>query len=188
MKPTETFLGQPIRSLQTMLRVLSEHNDRYKALIPDGIYGPDTMSAVRVFQQYNRLPVTGVTDQQTWDAIVGAYELALVEVVLPEPLQVLLNPNDSVAPGGTGAIVYLAQVILTVLADCYHCVPAPAITGRLDGATQDALEVFQQLCGLPITGNLDCHTWRHLALQFPAATNLPVNEGTRTVYTKEGRS
>ena len=33
MKPTETFLGQPIRSLQTMLRVLSEHNDRYKTCL-----------------------------------------------------------------------------------------------------------------------------------------------------------
>ena len=35
MKPTSSFLGQPIRSLQTMLRVLSEHNDEYKTLIPD---------------------------------------------------------------------------------------------------------------------------------------------------------
>ena len=42
MKPTESFLGQPIRSLQTMLRVLAENDDEYKVLIPDGIYGPDT--------------------------------------------------------------------------------------------------------------------------------------------------
>ena len=39
MKPTESLLGQPIRSLQTMLRVLAENVDEYKTLIPDGIYG-----------------------------------------------------------------------------------------------------------------------------------------------------
>ena len=57
MKPTSSFLGQPIRSLQTMLRVLSEHNDEYKTLIPDGIYGPDTISAVRIFQQKTDCPL-----------------------------------------------------------------------------------------------------------------------------------
>ena len=185
MKPTSSFLGQPIRSLHTMLRVLSEHNAEYKTLIPDGIYGPDTMSAVRIFQQKNRLPITGVTDQLTWEAVVAAYELALVEVTLPETLQVLLNPNASVTHGQSGPIVYLAQVILTVLGDNYHCIPSPPITGILDAATSDALEHFQQLSGLPITGDLDRHTWKHLALQFPMASNLPISEGTREVYGKK---
>lgn len=185
MKPAESFVGQPIRSLQTMLRVLAEHNEQYKTLIPDGIYGPETLSAVRIFQQHNRLPITGVTDQLTWEAVVEAYELALVEVTLPQTLQVLLNPNASIVAGDHGPIVYLAQVILTVLAENYHCLPKPAINGHLDGATQDALEVFQQLNGLPVTGALDRHTWRHLALQFPAASNLPVNEGTRNVYPEQ---
>ena len=185
MKPTSSFLGQPIRSLQTMLRVLSEHNEEYKTLIPDGIYGPDTMSAVRIFQEKNRLPITGVTDQLTWEAVVEACELALVEVTLPETLQVLLNPNASVTHGQSGPIVYLAQVILTVLGDNYHCIPSPPITVILDAATSDALEHFQQLSGLPITGDLDRHTWKHLALQFPMASNLPINEGTREVYGKK---
>ena len=77
------------------------------------------------------------------------------------------------------AAVYLAQVILAVLSENYHCVDAPPVTGVLDGPTQDALASFQQLSGLPITGRLDRHTWKHLALQFPMASNLPVNEGTR---------
>ena len=46
MRPTETFLGQPIRSLQTMLRVLAEFDADYLPLIPDGIYGAETMAAV----------------------------------------------------------------------------------------------------------------------------------------------
>ena len=86
MKPPEIFLGKPIRSLQTMLRVLAESVDEYKALIPDGIYGPDTMEAVRIFQRHNQLPITGVTDQETWDHIAHEYSRALVEITPPPSL------------------------------------------------------------------------------------------------------
>lgn len=174
MKPKDSFLGQPIRALQTMLRVLAENNDKYKMLIPDGIYGPDTMEAVRVFQRCSRLPVTGVTDLETWNYIVEEYALALVEIVQPQVLAVLLNPGQSISLGEKNAAVCLAQVILMVLSESFHCVDAPAITGILDEPTRDSLAAFQQLSGLPMTGKLDRHTWKHLALQFPMATNLPV--------------
>ena len=80
MRPPESFIQQPIRSLQTMLRVLSERDDAYLSIIPDGIYGPATVSAVSVFQRIHGLPVTGITDQITWDRIVAEYEPALTYV------------------------------------------------------------------------------------------------------------
>ena len=43
MKPGESFVGQPIRALQTMLRVIAENDPSHMTLIPDGIYGPDTV-------------------------------------------------------------------------------------------------------------------------------------------------
>ena len=79
MRPGESFVGQPIRSLQTMLRVLAENDERYLPLIPDGIYGPETTRAVTNFQRQHGIPVTGITDQITWDAVVAAFEPALVE-------------------------------------------------------------------------------------------------------------
>ena len=51
MKPETFFTGRPIRSLQTMLRVLGESKGREVTLIPDGIYGPQTMAAVTDFQR-----------------------------------------------------------------------------------------------------------------------------------------
>ena len=45
MRPEASFIEQPVRSLQTMLRVISQDDSRYPAVIPDGIYGPDTMHA-----------------------------------------------------------------------------------------------------------------------------------------------
>ncbi len=40
---------------------------------PDGIFGPMTEAAVREFQQYFGIDVTGVVDQYTWDRIVLIY-------------------------------------------------------------------------------------------------------------------
>ena len=74
MRPDESFLQQPIRSLQTMLRVLAELDDRYLPVIPDGIYGQSTIAAVSNFQKNHGLPVTGVTDLDTWERISAEYE------------------------------------------------------------------------------------------------------------------
>ena len=79
MRPGESFIGQPIRSLQTMLQVIAENDSSHPPLIPDGIYGPDTVKAVSVFQRKHGLPVTGVTDLATWEAIHAVYAPALVE-------------------------------------------------------------------------------------------------------------
>ena len=65
MRPPESFVGQPIRSLQTMLRVIAENDPSYVTLVPDGIYGPDTVRAISTFQRKHGIPVTGVTDQAT---------------------------------------------------------------------------------------------------------------------------
>ena len=99
MRPNESFLGQPIRSLQTMLRVLAEQDDRYETLIPDGIYGKATLSAVARFQQNHGLNVTGITDQDTWDAIVAEYEPALVDIDEAQSIDVILNPGQVIRLG-----------------------------------------------------------------------------------------
>ena len=80
MRPDSSFVGQPIRSLQTMLRVLSLDDHRYPTLIPDGIYGSETSAAVSEFQRLNDLPITGIADKKTWDMIADAYEPAIIRV------------------------------------------------------------------------------------------------------------
>ena len=93
MRPTESFVGQPIRSLQTMLRVIAENDPTHVRLVPDGIYGPETTRAVSVFQRNHGLPVTGVTNQATWEAVVAVYEPALVAQTEAQELAIVLNPH-----------------------------------------------------------------------------------------------
>ena len=179
MRPNESFIGQPIRSLQTMLRVIAENDGRQPSVIPDGFYTPDTTRAVSAFQRRAGLPVTGVTDQATWDAIVPAYKDALIEVGEAEPLVIVMNPGQVIRKGQRHPNIYLAQAILTTLGDAYGSIPAPGFSGVLDIPTSDALSAFQAMNLLPATGELDKHTWKHLALQYPMGANRIVAEEGR---------
>ena len=169
MKPEESFLNQPIRSLQTMLRVLAEQDPRHETLIPDGIYGPATVSAVSKFQRIHGLPVTGVTDQNTWERIVAEYEPALVYIGEAEPLTIILEPNEVIRRGQRHPNIYLVQAILAVLDEVYQSIGPVDHTGILDEPTYMALSNFQNLSGLPRTGQLDKRTWKALALHYPLA-------------------
>lgn len=174
MRPNESFIGQPIRSLQTMLRVLAEDSPDYMPVIPDGIYGPETMGAVTVFQRKHGLPATGLTDQDTWETIVAEYEPALIRLESAQPLYILLNPGQVIRRGERHPHVYLVQAILKVLSDTYESIGVPGSTGILDDATSDSLASFQQLSSLPMTGHLDKETWKQLALHYPLAANLQI--------------
>lgn len=171
MRPSESFIGQPIRSLQTMLRVIAENDPSHVRIVPDGIYGPETVRAVSTFQRKHGLPVTGMTDQATWEALVAVYEPALVEQDEAYFLQIILNPGQVIRRGERSPHLYLVQGMLLALNERYGSIGELTVTGILDAPTSDALAAFQQLSGLPMSGNLDKQTWKHLVLQYPLAVN-----------------
>ena len=171
MRPDESFLQQPVRSLQTMLRVLAEQDPRHTTVVPDGIYGQSTVAAVSNFQRMHGLPVTGVTDQQTWDAIVAEYEPSLILVAEAQPVEIILNPNEVLRSGDESPYLRVAQALLWVLSETYESVGRPSQSGILDSATSDSLSSFQAISGIPMTGELDKITWKNLALHFPLAAN-----------------
>ena len=171
MRPPESFIRQPVRSLQTMLRVIAEDDARQPTVIPDGIYGPSTLSAVAAFQRSHGMPVTGVTDQDTWEAIVAEYEPAFTRVGPAQVLQIILEPGQIIRRGQREPNLYIVQAILQVLSEIYSSVSPPSMNGELDEATAEALARFQALTGLPQTGELDKVTWKQLALHYPLAAN-----------------
>lgn len=176
MRPAESFIAQPVRSLQTMLRVISESDRSYPSVIPDGFYGPNTASAVSVFQRRYGLPVTGVADQATWDAIVPVYKDALVLVDEAQPLLIVLNPGQVIRRGERNPNIRIVQSILYALGEAYGGIPEPGMSGVLDIPTSESLAAFQRFSLLPETGELDKITWKQLALQYPMATNLLTRE------------
>ena len=109
MRPPESFIQQPVRSLQTMLRVLSEDKNILPTVVPDGIYGQTTMAAVTEFQRKYGLPLTGITDQNTWDAIVPVYQNALTRVGKAEPIEIIMDPGQVFMVGDEGPYIYLQR-------------------------------------------------------------------------------
>ena len=163
-----------------MLRVLAERDDRYTAIIPDGVYSAQTMAAVSNFQQNHGLPVTGITNQETWEAIVAEYEPALTHMDQAQVVEIILNPNEVIRRGQCSPYLYIAQAMLLVLSQVYGT-GTPSQSGMLDEVTADALASFQALSGLPMTGQLDKITWKHLALHFPLAANLSLKQAEYSI-------
>lgn len=166
MRPAESFVGQPIRSLQTMLRVISEASDKIPSVIPDGIYGTETMRSISAVQSAHGLPVTGVTDENTWNTVVEAYEDALIRIGKAQPIEIILQPNQVFQEGDESPWLYLMQAMLTYLSLLHEPISGPSQNGSMDRATVDALKGFQILAGLPPTGTLDRQTWRYLVHHF----------------------
>ena len=166
MRPAESLVEQPVRSLQAMLRVLSEDDPRLPTVVPDGIYGPGTMLAVTAFQRLMGLTPNGITDQQTWEAIVSRYEAALIRVGKAEPIEVLMDANEIFRAGDHSPYIYLLQSMLTQLSLTHPTIVQPDHTGTMDPLTQESLAGFQLLAGLPQTGELDKISWKNLVKQF----------------------
>ena len=167
MKPGSSFLSQPVRSLQTMLRTISKAlPEEYHDLIPDGIYGQQTRQAVRCFQEKHRLPATGVTDQATWEQISAMYRTIRPDILPAQPLFLRVTPCREMEDGSRYPCLYLMQAMLLAMAEQYGAIPVPPLSGMPDSGTRESIAAFQRLCGLEATGLPDKTTWKHLSFQF----------------------
>lgn len=171
MKPEESFVGQPIRSLQTMLRTIAQVQPNQPIPEADGVYSPQTAAAVASFQRRNGLSPTGVADQATWEKIVSAFEPARIETEKAQPIQIALNPGQVIRAGEENHILYLVQSMLITMGALLEGLPTPEHTGILDPLTEQSLISFQLYSGLRPTGVIDKQTWRALALQYALAAD-----------------
>lgn len=153
----------PIRFLQTMLRLLQVNEGQQRQVIPDGIYGQATTDAVRSFQRTHELPVTGATDLATWNAISRAYQTAMVEQSQAEPLQIVLQPQQVLKQGSQNSHLLLMQAMLATLCRYYPEMPCVRVNGAMDAQCCNCVRWLQKRFGLPVTGDIDRHTWQSLS-------------------------
>ncbi len=161
MRKPEFYLNNPVISLQTMLRQISDVDPRILPVIPDGLFGPSTYGAVRSFQEAYGLPVTGQVDQQTWNSITDAHSLALAQRK-PPVIELFWSLGSSIQPGEQNAHLYLVQAMLTVLSHYYPALTAPPIDGILNPTTAEDLKWIQAGAAIPKTGVLNTLTWNAL--------------------------
>lgn len=157
-----------IVSLQEMLRYLSfVTGDASLRTDVTGSYDDRTEWAVRSFQESAGLPVNGVVDNATWDAIAADYsrERAVRTPVLLRPI-----PNDpgyANRPGERSDEVLMLQTVLGMLRELYDYAAIP-LSGVYGSATEEAVRRVQEISGLPSTGIADRETWLRLAEDYNA--------------------
>ena len=149
-----------------MLRVIAENDRHLPSVIPDGIYSEETVTAVTAFQRQEGLPQTGITDQQTWEQIVQVYESALIEIDKAQPIEIIMNQGEVFPLGSNSPYIRLLQSMLIHLSEIHSNIKEPTLTGVLDRETSASLASFQEISDLPVTGELDKITWKHLVHQF----------------------
>lgn len=151
-----------IRELQEYLRALSLTDERYPLLGVDGVFGPETTEAVKVFQQTTDSPATGTVRRADWERIVREYGNLLLQTVTPRAINPFLDPNFVLQPTDRDPLVYILQVILGEIGS------ELAVTGVYDLATESAVREQQMAADLLPTGMVDRVTWDHLAALYNA--------------------
>ncbi len=174
---TSSYPGYPLREgasgeyvvvLQTMLNRIGQNYPAIPRITPvDGIFGPQTRSAVEAFQRIFGLAVDGVVGSATWYKLVLLYVgvTRLAELVSQgQTFEEVQGPSGdtTLRLGDRRPAVASLQYFITVLGEVLYNFPTLTIDGIFGPATQQAVEDAQRYLGLPATGVVDRATWQAL--------------------------
>jgi peptidoglycan hydrolase-like protein with peptidoglycan-binding domain len=156
--------GDGVRTLQYFIDYVSAYYESIPSLTVDGTFGSSTEGAVREVQRTFGLPVTGVVDASTWEALYRAY-LGIVETI---PLSYTEGasvpfPGRILRIGSDGEDVRLMQQYLNFINESFPEIPRIDPTGYFGERTEESVLAFQRRFGLNDTGIVGAATWDSIA-------------------------
>ena len=187
--------GPNVVIIQTELnRIAQNYPAIPKIPVVDGIFGQQTESSVRKFQEVFNLTADGIVGKATWYALVRLYTAVTRLGELRSQGQQFYAINWS-APGGlqqgdSGERVRLLQYMLSVLSEYIPEIPPVTIDGIYGSATRAAVLAAQRRFRLPETGTVGTQTWNEIYDQYSGIENTtlrsreifpPVAEAVQTV-------
>lgn len=164
---SEGSQGIGVRTIQYYLNIIAYFNPDLNPPPLDGIYGPETTAAVKQFQQYYGLPVTGVLNTATWNVLNRIYS-ETVEF-LPEGYSGdygKLYPGYFLSEGMSGENVRDLQTYLALIGRNFEAIPEIPVTGYFGTQTRDAVIAFQNAFGIPANGAVGPITWNTIVQQY----------------------
>ena len=158
------------RNLQKYLRQLAYFDENIPFVPLDGNSGSATADALRAYQARRGLPVTGIADQETWEALYEDYLISLEEEAPPSRFSPFPSELKGYAlrVGDEGFAVAAVQHMLEEISVFFPIKPV-AVTGIYDEATRDAVSEVQARYLLPVTGEVDKLTWNALVRLYDSA-------------------
>lgn len=158
----------PVQSLQHILNHLARTIPNLPRLAETGTFDEATLEAVMIFQRDFGLPVTGIADQATWDAMMDVYYQNLLEFGPSPLLHVFPNNFDPIRENDRRIGMLVVQAMLTELLSIVSNFEPVEMGGINSGPTLRNLKLLQQLSGMNSSGILDRATWTILAALYRA--------------------
>lgn len=159
----ESLCGNPVASLQTMLRQLGVHYPFLPIIAIDGIFGEETLEAVMLFQRELFPPVTGVVDLEVWSAIREEYTSKTPLYTTPKPLRTYPEGGVLLAPGEQNHTIVMVQTMMALLSNQIRDLTPEPTTGKFTQTLEENVKWLQKVSLLPQTGVVDQVTWERLA-------------------------
>lgn len=160
-------VGTSVALIQYYLNVIAYFNGNFNLFPINGIYDQATADAVSVFQQFYGLTVDGEVGRETWNRLKEVYRETIASV--PPTIygnRAKLYPGYFLSEGQQSRDVEDLQSYLSFIADYYNDIPKIPVTGYFGSQTRAAVEEFQRLFGIPVTGAVGAVTWYEIANQY----------------------
>ena len=156
--------GDFVRVVQLLLAFVSQYEESVPPLSVSGYYGPETVAAVKSFQQTYSLTPDGVLGEQSYSRLYDVYERIIESIPLEQFTDTAIPyPGRELQFGDGGEDVEVLQEYLEYISSVYTSIPAPNLTGVFDAATEASVIAFQQSFGITPSGIVGILTWSAVA-------------------------
>ena len=165
--------GIPTATVQYYLSIIAYFNGNLQPVPLSGFFDSGTVAAVERFQAFYGLPVTGVVDNATWNTIDRIYTETVA--ALPDGYQgdnAKLYPGYFLSEGMRGENITDLQTYLNLIGSNIEAVPVVPVTGYFGEQTENAVRIFQQLYGIPVSGAVGPVTWYQIAREYDALIDM----------------
>jgi len=158
----EVFVSNPILSLQSLLREISFYDDEITDVIPDGIFGERTKTAVMDFQKKNNMEQTGEVNYETWKRIVESNRQTRRKHNPPRDIAIYPSAEFVINPYDQMAEVIIIQVIMNSIAEQFTNIPKNEMSGVHDETSMNTVKVFQKIFNMEESGIINKIFWDYL--------------------------
>lgn len=186
-------IGNSVQQIQIRLNRISKNFSGIpKIPLVNGVFDEATEASVRAFQRAFNLEEDGLVGKGTWYSIQRIYtavkrlnDLASEGITLQETTNLF---NSFLSEGDSGSEVFELQYLLALVSEFNNEIPTVSVDGDFGPGTRQALEAFQRVYGLNVTGETDINTWDRLYREYVGIlTSLPEGYFGSTTLPYQGR-
>ena len=131
-----------VQNVQERLYFLYKNGYGINVVYPDGIYGTETVNAVKEFQAKQGIAESGVVDFETFKLLNTEYQNAQRRFARPSKVRIFprLLFDRAINPGERFGIVYVIQAMLLSLGTAYDDFKNIEVNGIYDKNTEAAVK------------------------------------------------